>query len=545
MFFQFQRWFACGAIACLGALHVNAQADFTWKYEPRSLGAADRYGYAVWTVPLAKLSLDGKEIPLRAEFSTDPRPNPSPSPLGHGWSVNFFSSALVEVDQDSIRWHRPDGRVFFFILERGNTAAQKRGPNDPIIFSSKDDSWVATKTPKQRIITLYHNDTGAEFVYEDGLLVRFAFRNVTKGAERYSISYNRSRRPVRLTVFGSGKLLAEFSYDNPERAKSLSLGETNSQTAKPIDFEYATTALNQFDSGPYLSKIGDNALTPLNISFASEKAEANRISLERSVISGTNSLVWEAKTGFIAEDEGASYKIENPSLANGGKPAVDSKVKSQVTDYNWRPDEAKVTRTDKEGKSEFRFYDRARGILTEKNKDGVTTVTSYLLTPGAMYGKVRKIEQLQGKDRKVIARNAYNDAGQMIRNINANGDVSLWEYATEGDNSVARHYINNQLVSERLKGVNGDIITRSFTSDGIREFKRTQAGENSVIQVSLNGVLESEKTISPEGNLIKYVKADGTLMEWVKTGGEVRQVISQKGTHLRTLSATGKTILAP
>ncbi|MCS6274414.1 MAG: hypothetical protein H2169_08720 [Opitutus sp.] len=521
---------------------MNAQADFTWKYEPRSLGSADRYGYAIWTVPLAKLTLDGKDIPLRAEFSTDPRPDPSPSPLGRGWAINFFSSALVEVDQDSMRWHRPDGRVFFFILERGNTAAQKRGPNDPITFSSKNDSWTAVKIPKKRIITLSDNDTGAEFVYEDGLLVRFAFRNVTKGAKRYSISYNRSRRPVRLTVFDSGKILAEFSYDNPERAKSLNLGETNSLAAKPIEFEYATAALNQFDAGPYLSKISDTLLTPLNITYQAENAEANRISLGRSAFGGTSSLVWKAKTGFIVEDEGASYKIENPSLANRGKPEVDPKTKSQVTDYNWRPDEAKVTRTDKEGKSEFRFYDRAKGVLTEKNTDGVTTVTSYLLTPGTMYGKVRKIEQLQGKDRKVIARNAYNDAGQMIRNINATGDISLWEYATEGENSVSRHYINNQPVSERFQSTNGDVITRNFTSDGIREFKRTQAGDNSVIQVSLNGILESEKTISPEGNLIKYLKADGTLMEWVKAGGEVRQIISQNGTHLRTLSATGKTI---
>jgi hypothetical protein len=492
---------------------VQAQAGFTWKYEPRSIGAADRYGYAIWTVPLAQLSLDGASIPLRAQFSTDPRPSPSPSPLGRGWSINFFSSALVEVNQNSIRWNRPDGRIAFFILERGNTVRQKPGSNDTTIFTSNDDSWTATKLPKKRFITLNHRESGAEFIYEDGLLVRFAFSNVANGAECYSISYNRARRPTRLSVVGTGKLLAEFTYDNPERSKYLSLRETNNPTVKSIDFEYTAAALNQFNSGPYLNKIGGVAFVPMSITYLAEKPEVNRASFERGTVSGKNSLAWDAKTGFILEDEATTYNIDNPSLANGGRSAVDPKSKNQVADYNWRPDEAKVTRVDKAGKSEFRFYDRVKGVLTEKKKDGSIATTSYLLTPGSIYGKVRKVERKFPGKATTIERRAYDDKGRVLRVINDVGDVVINEYDI-GD--VAQRTIVNGAVTEELySAAQGEVKTVSYVRGGRREVVRSKVIEGYRVVSKMNGDLEWSEDYDNRGILRRreYKNEDYTLYD--------------------------------
>jgi YD repeat-containing protein len=463
----------CSAFACLGAIRLQAEAVFTWKFEPHSIGSADRYGYAIWAVPLAELTLDGAKIPLRAEFSTDPRPSPSPSPLGRGWSINFFSSALVEVDQDSIRWHRPDKRIFFFILERGNAIGQKRAPGDPLIFISKDASWTATKIPKQRFITLRHSESGAEFVYEDGLLVRFSFGDASKGSERYSISYNSKRRPARLAALGSGKLLAEFLYENAELAKGFRLGENRDPAIKSIAFEYAPASLNQFELGPYLSRIEGASLSPLGISYAIEGAESNRISFEKLTTRDTESLAWDGRSGFIREDKGGVYDIENPSLADGGRPARGPKNKSQVTDFNWRPDEARVTRTNKEGKSEFRFYDRSKGILTQKSSLG-TTVTSYLLSPGKMYGKPRKIEQFINNQVQVT-RYAYDERGNMIRRIDPSGDVIIREYQDVAPGVQLMREIKNQNLTSEMIYVKGRILSRKiYTSKGVmhRENKR-------------------------------------------------------------------------
>lgn len=526
-FSQFWRCLTYGVSTFWGVLHVSAQADFTWKYEPRSLGAADRYGYALYTVPLVQLSMDGEKIPLRAEFSTDPRPNPSPSPLGRGWSVNFFSSALVEVDQDSIRWHRPDGRIFFFILERGNATAQKGGVSAPVVFKSKDGSWIASKLPKTRIITLTHSESGAEFIYEDGLLVRFAFRNKGQNAEQYSITYNGTRRPVRLATFGTGKLLAEFSYDNSERAKSLSLGEANSKTAKPIVFKYATASLSQFDTGPYLINIGNVALTPLNIVYRAEEGGVNRIDFERSALGSTSSLLWEARTGFIVKDEGASYNIVNPSLANGGKPEVGSKSKSQVMDYNWRPEEAKVTRVDKDGTFELRFYDRSQGILMETDKYNVTTKTYYLLASGPMYGAVRKKEEI--KDRKIVVleRNAYDDKGRIVRRIDADQNMMVWDYLEGG--SYVKKTLNGQVAQELFYDSGGRLTLNKIYTDGVvHEYATLYLENEKRVLYSRNGEFTWGKIYKNGVGLISFFENSGKRTVWASVAGRLTPTLIQQ-----------------
>jgi hypothetical protein len=543
-----------GVFFGMGSICLEAQGSFTWKFESRSLGAADRYGYAVWNVPLAQLTLNGMAIPLRAEFTTDPRPDPVPSPLGKGWSVNLFASALVEIDQDSIRWHRPDGRIFSFILERGNASNKKPNPDDALIFRSVDNTWLALKTPKKRQVTLKHQESGSELVYEDGLLVRFTFAKSTLETEKYLISYNRLRRPTRLTVQGTSKVLAEFIYDDANRAKEFRIGDVGDPLAKVISFEYAEASLNKFPTGPYLSKLGDAALTPLAISYTPQGGDANRVQFERINSTGISYLTWDAISGFIRDDQVSTYKIENPSLANAGRPVLDPKAKPaglpeggqvKVADYNWRPDEAKVTRTDSGGKFEYTYYDKTKGISTKVSKDGIKTVTHYLLTFGAMHGKVRKIEQIRGKDVVVVARNAYDDAGRMVRSINASSDTTIWEYVNDADTSITRKYINGQIISEQFQKGKEVVMNRIFSKEGIREFRRKKVGDNTFIQIFLDEKLESEKTISPEGNLIRYLKPDGTLMEWIKVDNQVRQVISLNGRHIKTIwraakaSATG------
>ena len=481
-------------IACLGSLNVNAQAGFTWNYEPRALGAADRHGYVFYTVPLAKLNLDGANIPLRAEFTSDPRPIPSPSPLGRGWSVNFFSSALIEEDQNTLRWHRPDGRIFFFSLERGKTEDHKRGANDPIVFQSTKSTWIATKEPKKRVITLTHSESGSEFLYDDGLLVRFKFSKQTKDAESYTISYNRLRRPARLAVIGSGKILAEFTYNNPQLATILSLDTLNTETVKPIVFEYTSAELNQFDSGPYLSKIGDNGLTPLNISYLLQKQQANRINLERTKERTNTSFVWSAISGFILEDEAASYNVENPSLSSHGKASLNPMMKNQSTNYNWRPDEAKVTRKDISGNTEYRFYDSKRGTLTEKFSNGTTLVTSYILTTGTIYGKIRKIEEIDNTGlSKIVLRNSYDDKQRLLRKIDEfnNTELSIYD---DIENTLS-FFRNGKLlfIETYSKNYNGALIKRmQYGHAGIREdYYDEQSG--SLIKSVMNGTVLIEK----------------------------------------------------
>lgn len=493
-------WVVATFVATMGGILVplaRAQADFTFKFEPRAIGSASVYGYALWTTQLGSVQLNGYTVPLRADFNTDPRPAPTASPLGAGWSIPLVSSALVEQGQDGLRWHRPDGRIFTFMRERGLTGQETKSSAQKYI--AMDSTWTAVKESKSRYYTLTHTATGAELIYEDGLLVRFSFVRPSEGGERYAMTYNRLRRPVRISVVNSAKILAEFIYENAMRAKELQLGGTGESSSNTIFFEYENTSLNQFREGPYLTKIksGDthSALESqtIAITYQSNSRDTNRVSIECGKDNEKTTLVWAARSGFLSKDDGATYKVENPSLADQGRPV--SKVKLDengksgksdaiVVDYNWYPDDAKITRTEGDGKSEFRYYDRAKGVYTQTNKDGISLVTYYLLSPGPMNGKVRKMEEVRGKDVRMVERNAYDEKGRLVRKMDELNNTEIFQYDDVGKS--IRFFRNGTLVFVEYF-TNERLLKRvEYTQAGIKEDQYDELS-GQLISRTLNG----------------------------------------------------------
>ncbi len=501
------------------AINCTAQADFNWKYESNKLGAADRFGFASWSTPLASITLQGFTIPLNASFTSDTRPALTPSPLGRGWKIPFFGSALIEEDQSTLRWLRPDGLVIYYSKQRGNSPGKSVAADAPVEFVSRDGGWRAVKVGKKRVYRLTHQESGVELVYEDARIVRFCLARPGEGVDSYAIGYNRLLRPARLSVIGSGRVVAEFIYDDASRAKEFSLSDETGADATKIAFDYADSALNQFAPGPYLSKLGNadtqkpvlsavrhpSIFTPLSITYQSEGTTANRIRFEKLTAGAGNAeLIWNAKSGFIREDDSAVYEIENPSLANAGrpsrspsngKPAGDIKKTTEVAAYNWRPDEAKITRTEHEGKSEFRFNDRSKGVLTTTDKNGVTTLTHYLLTPGPMMNKVRKVEEIRGNNVRLLKRIAYNENGQPTREIDADNNVAIWEY--HDNNKLIRKYMNSSLVRETYIDEDGAPWKMvNYTIRGIEEWKKKSNSSGQMMEYySINGNMEWSKKV--------------------------------------------------
>lgn len=565
---------------------ARAQADFTFYFEPRALGSASVQGYALWTTPLDTVQLNGFKVPLRADFSTDPRPAPTPSPLGRGWSIPLVSSALVEESQDSLRWHRPDGRIFTFMRERGLTpkSTTDTGTTE---YIAMDSSWRAVKPAKARTYTLTHLNSGAELVYADGLLVKFCFNRPGEGGQSYAINYNRLRRPVKLWETRTGQGVLEFIYDDASRAAELRLGDPNeSASVKTVVFGYSDIALNSFPAGPYLTKITPADLPPLAISYQADGTEANRARFEKLLTgTGNTGLGWVAASGFLKEDDGATYKIINPSLVNQGKKPVNSTTpptlavaKSKTTsklapvaDYNWYPEDAQITRTDREGKSDYRYYDRSRGVYTRTNKDGVSEVTYYLLSPGPMNGKVRKVEEVRGGETTVKARYAYDEAGRLVRSIDSSGSIILREYLENGDfvktikdgnliseeryqngeRTMLREYSGGQTKEntwvkepgiERIVVKLNDVMIHSslthFDAQG-RIKRREQINPNHIGEYTYTGKGHNEKNwIDGQPSSTEYydqnkqrtksAHADGQVSHWVNAGNETLLIYFNK-----------------
>ncbi len=469
-----------GLILC--GLSAHAQAGFSFGQTQRGLGSASVLGYAMWTAPLGEVVLNGHRIPLRLDFTTDPRPPPSASPLGRGWSIPFFSSALIDESQTTMRWHRPDGKVYYFARERGNQTGRPTRPTDPVEFVSTEASWRAVKDPRKRFVVISHVSNGSELFYEDGRLVRFSFAKSSEKGDVYLISYNRLGRPQRLSLQGSSNALVEFSYDTAYRAKSLTIGD------KTIALKFADAALNQFPEGPYLCEVGAGSLLPLAITYQAEGGDVNRARFERLIDGGGNTgLAWQARSGFIIEDDGATYKIENPSLVNGGRAPIDPKQPAAQTgglvSSNWRPEEAKVTRVDREGKSEYRYVDRTRGISTTRGKDGVTKMVYFMRAQGPLMNKIRKIEEIRDGKTTIVERNAYDERGRILRRIDGEGNLDVWEYLGGGE--MVRK-IQNGVVKSEHAYADGKLIGVKFYSDkGIRTFfpRKDSLTESSIKEI--------------------------------------------------------------
>ena len=91
-----------------------------------------------------------------------------------------------------------------------------------------------------------------------------------------------------------------------------------------------------------------------------------------------------------------------------------------------------ISRSSGNGKNEETSADVRDGVYTTHNADGSTTVTHIFKVPGPLYGKVQKIETAKGGVTSTTYRAAFDDAGRIIRETNAQGRVTTFSYDEHG-----------------------------------------------------------------------------------------------------------------
>jgi hypothetical protein len=468
----------CGLLPLL----AQGQADFYFGGNHYKLGSADRYGYARWYVDISSVRLNTFTVSVRVYFSTDPRlPD---GILGHGWSLPLMESRLVEEKRERLVWHRPDNWLWLLDLER-NSISAKTGE----VYRSVDDRWQAVRQKGTRKFTITDKKSGTFLEYENGLLTRFSLSNNESGTntERavYTISYTSSRRPLRLMEMSKGTVLVEIVYDGRD-ADHIVIGD------KTVGLGWTDATLNRFGQNPRLSSIHQGSPREIAVSYGtSESGSRNRAEFFQTLpLPGKTFVEWNPDNGFLLEDAGARYEIKNPDLAdNGRRPALETNPASAQKEpgksagkeskdsrkpasmaarspgYNWRPKDAEITRIDQDGKREYRFFDRDKGVSTRITPDGVKTVTRYLLTPGPMMMKIRKQEEIRDGVTTVLVRNSYDELGRCVRQIDKNGVLSLWEYLENGN--FVRNIVDGQLASETHYQA-GRLVNQKTFPDGGR-----------------------------------------------------------------------------
>jgi YD repeat-containing protein len=163
----------------------------------------------------------------------------------------------------------------------------------------------------------------------------------------------------------------------------------------------------------------------------------------------TDSYQWDAKTGFIISDSGWKYKIEN----NVQFP--------------------KLRRYNDKGQEEFRIVDNRTGVVNQKTIEEGDKITEVFRTPGPLYGKVRKVENiLPNGTRKTIYQAAYDDKGKLIRKVNEKGFTTVYKYAKDGklaDTKMLRP--TDPSILKQLKAKEKELLAAvsSVTDKNLRE----------------------------------------------------------------------------
>lgn len=441
---------------------ASGQADFSWNYEPRFLGSATFWGHAHSSYELGTLTLSGESIPLKLVFSTDPRVSTDPhNAIGSYWSIQFFESRIFPISRKTLRWSRPDGRIFLFSKE--NLADTNKVQS----YKSGDGAWSARKTDGNQY-ELQHVRTGCYLKYTDGRLSEFAWSSSRDRGDLYRVRYNSVGKPQAIRNSAEVRPVLEFAY---HRYSGLveSIIFSSREGARTIELDYDDYDLLETPDSPLLSELIVSEGEMHQFSYKIESGNQNAIYMVEKKSSGDSTanhrLAWEPLSGFLTDDGVHSYAISNKSIADAGRELVEGKAKGMP--INWLPSYAKISRIDRSSsKKDFVFYDTERGVMERLHKDGSKVVTYYLLSPGPVNGKVRKIEKYKNGELVSVERNAYDKAGRIIRRIDVNGDVTRWDRSADG--KYVTVFRNEQIFSESFY-VNGALVAmKRFTEEGIK-----------------------------------------------------------------------------
>jgi YD repeat-containing protein len=121
---------------------------------------------------------------------------------------------------------------------------------------------------------------------------------------------------------------------------------------------------------------------------------------------------WDPKNGHILSDGEWTYQIGEVS-----KPY----------------DLPRIERTNAKGEKEFTYTDQKAGITDRQTLEDGHRVTQVFSSPGNLYGKVRKIEQVDPKGNKTpVLQLSYDEQGRLYRKIDDSGFATIYKYKKDG-----------------------------------------------------------------------------------------------------------------
>ena len=528
---------------------------FQLNLPPNRVGNASSFGYARLERSLGTIPLnDTREYPIHLVFDTDP--NKRPSAFGPYWSIPLFSSTIANLNQYHLFWDAPDGERHFFEHQKTDDHQQRLGKQT---FLHRGKEWKAILDSRGDYTVIAEKDPHWFYRYQKGRLSEFKLGGQSA---TYKIRYQARGFPVSIIDLSNHKTVFEIEYTGSVTPKKIRIGDRTVEirmenadlTAPDGKTNYRNYRLKflrewsipggsreQYTyqkADPHTRKVAKErnrfgkTLTERKVSLA-----VNRITITRSETpqSPDQFLTWEAKSGFILSDSGATYTVNNEKWDPSSK-----KFNRSAT-----PEFVEIKKTSATNQEAIWSYNWKTGVELATNlATGELTRSTYIISSGPAHLKLRKREHLVEGKWQTLQRNAFDPLGRLIRSTKQGqlhstiwttlrGGHSQSETSINGTLTQRSKYAGDQLVERILYQPNGDI----------ERFKYATTSQRKEVTHWRNDTLVWYKEKDLLGNPLYMRWASGKEQYWLNQNGK-QQLLSlhQDGTRYlfeRTPSAQG------
>jgi len=360
------------------------------------LGAANMYGYlSIWRqVDDVGLQLDKDSyLPLRYEFSSDSKVS---GILGPGFYCPMFEAKNVLIREQMMRAFLPCGKGLYL----------RRNVVDPNKFQTVDGEWIGYLNGDD--FTIWRDD-GWKLVYHQNRLSSLT------SDENHIFTWSYSN--------GMPSSVSEDNHEiitvEPNVAGQVAAFIFN---GKRYEVAYAERPLTQVLMGQVAIKEIDQALS--SFGYPDGKSDTFKFTLTPDRVPTLTFTDRDGQSTLYSWDTATDYLVTE----KGTQGDWTYKVGEITQDFGLPP----ISKIGIDGKMEGVTVDTKMGIFTTQGTDGVTTVKHVFETPGPLYGKIQKIEQISGKTTSLVYRASYDEAGRLIREMDDKGFSKCYTYDDAG-----------------------------------------------------------------------------------------------------------------
>lgn len=374
---------ACVTILVIAG-HVAASCGLNWRVPSNHFDGVNERGAVSYWEEIDAIDLgDGLRLPLILNFRSDR--SSSSSYLGNGWLLALLESHIYQLNERNFVMVQPDGPNRYFsranpqdnvLKDRGGWAAEIK---EDTITAWAECGWKLTFNNGRLVSMQTPENRRLDFVQTGGRVVE-----LREGGKIH----------LKATIDSSTGLITGLEFNN----RRIGIELENRPLVQNVNGQNLMVGMV-----PCLHRLTGVSHNPKEYTFAvNDKIEP----MLRIAGTPDRVLTWNPVTKLIISDSGWTYII------TPGKDIFAN---------------AAIERKNMQGGKESWHYDRARGVETEQLLNGVKKITTYF-TSGPLVGKLRRIEEIAGGKSRVLRDLAYNEKGQLVREIGPDGVITAFQY---------------------------------------------------------------------------------------------------------------------